>query len=100
MADVNMLTQLYDDFITIIRDSVIKYKAKADALDTLEMTKAADEYVRAAQNKDTFGNYYYTTDEIKDAFEKANHTIGDGIYDVSEEEIAIMAASRFSIPPL
>lgn len=100
MADVNMLTQLYDDFITIIRDSVIKYKAKADALDTLEMTKAADEYVRAAQNKDTFGNYYYTTDEIKDAFEKANHTIGDGIYDVSEEEIATMASSRFSIPPL
>ena len=87
MADVNMLTQLYDDFIIIVRDSVIKYKAKADELDTLEMTKAADEYVRAAQKKDTFGNYYYTKDEIIEAFEKGSHSIGDGDYQVSESEV-------------
>ena len=100
MADVNMLSQLYDDFIIIVRDSVIKYKAKADELDTLEMTKAADEYVRAAQKKDTFGNYYYTKDEIIEAFEKGSHSIGDGDYQVSESEIDEMVASRFSIPPL
>lgn len=100
MADVNMLTQLYDDFIVIIKDSIIKYKAKADSLDTLEMAKAADNYVRAAQRKDTFGNYYYTEDEIKDAFKKGNHEVGDDDYMVPEEEIRMMAQSRFSIPPL
>ena len=64
---INPITQLYNDFITILDKSVIKYKSKADVYETVETKKASDAYIRAYLNEDKFETYYrYERDIIAD----------------------------------
>ena len=44
---VNPITQLYNDFITILDKSVIKYKNEAEKFETVETKKSADGYIMA-----------------------------------------------------
>lgn len=58
MASINLLTQLYNDFIIVLQQTVIKYTVLADKYETLEMKKAADAYIVASLMEDKFETYY------------------------------------------
>lgn len=55
--EINPLRGVYDDFISIIRDSIIKYDYEARKYETLEMTKSADQYISARLGEDNFYSY-------------------------------------------
>lgn len=57
MAEVNLLTQLYNDFITVLQQTVIKYSVLADQNETVETRREADAYVTASLMKDGFNTY-------------------------------------------
>lgn len=57
--EINMLKQLYNDFLIILDESVVKYTALADKNETLEMKKEADAYRVAYLCEDTFFTYYH-----------------------------------------
>lgn len=56
--DINPVTQLYTDFITILRNSEIKYKTVADSYESVESKKNADAYIKAKLKEDVFETYY------------------------------------------
>lgn len=69
MAEVNLLTQLYNDFITVLQQAVIKYNILAEKYETLETKRDADAYVNACLMKDKFNTYLrYDRDIIADVF--------------------------------
>ena len=79
MADINMVSQLSKDFMTIVQDSVIKYKVLADESETLESMRNGDLYVRAMRKEDTFEGYEnFTEEEILDVYDAAGITITRG----------------------
>ena len=55
---------LYNDFITIISESVIKYSSKADEYETLDIRKSANEYINAKNATDNFFMYTEYTDDM------------------------------------
>ena len=57
MAESNPLTGLYNDFVTIVNECVIKYNKKARIYETTEMTKAGDQYISALYKEDNFFSY-------------------------------------------
>ena len=54
---INPLANLYNEFLIMLENMVIKYKYKADEYETVEMTRNADTYLDALQKKDTFFTY-------------------------------------------
>lgn len=56
--EINILKQLYTDFLKIIEQAVIKYKTRADEFETVETKRAADAYITASRKEDTFETYY------------------------------------------
>ena len=62
--NVNPLTQLYKDFLTILDETVIKYKTKADNFETLDIKREADRFVIASRSEDTFYTYYHYDKEV------------------------------------
>ena len=56
--EINPLSQLYQDFIVIINQCVVKYNTLADKNETLETRRKADEYIRAYLKEDSFNTYY------------------------------------------
>ncbi len=67
MAEVNLLTQLYNDFIIVLEQAVIKYNILAEKYETLETKRDADAYVNASLMKDKFNTYLrYDKDIIAD----------------------------------
>ena len=85
---MNMLKQLYTDFMTILDQCVIKYQYYADLKETLESQKKADEYINAKLLKDTFNTYYrYDVDVLKQIFPTA-----------TDEEILLYNRDRNKIP--
>lgn len=79
MADINMISQLSKDFMTIVQDSVIKYKVLADESETLESMRNGDLYVRAMRKEDTFEGYEnFTEEEILEVYDAAGITITRG----------------------
>ena len=78
---------MYSDIINIIKTVEIKYKAEADKCETLDMTRSADEYIRAMLKEDTFNSYYeYDEDAIRIAL---NLGVNDDInvYQLNRDEI-------------
>jgi hypothetical protein len=62
---VNPMENLYQSFIDILKNIVIKYQKSADVYETGEMTGRADEYIDAYRKVDTFFTYSdYTEEEI------------------------------------
>ena len=62
---VNPMENLYQNFIDILKNIVIKYQKSVDIYETGEMTGKADEYIDAYRKVDTFFTYSdYTEDEI------------------------------------
>ena len=85
--EINPLKKLYSDIINIIKTVEIKYKAEADKCETLDMTRSADEYIRAMLKEDTFNSYYeYDEDAIRIAL---NLGVNDDInvYQLNRDEI-------------
>lgn len=67
MAEVNLLTQLYNDFITVLQQTAIKYNILAEKYETVETKRDADAYVNACLMKDKFETYLkYDRDIIAD----------------------------------
>ena len=67
MAEVNLLTQLYNDFIIVLEQAVIKYNILAEKYETLETKRDADAYINASLMKDKFNTYLrYDKDIIAD----------------------------------
>lgn len=59
----NPLQTLNDDFMTILKSVVIKYKYLAVIDETFEMTKRVDQYIDAYYKKDVFDSYSYSIDD-------------------------------------
>ena len=54
---VNPISQLYNDFITILNTTVIKYRSEADKYETLDSKREADGYMIAYLEEDNFDTY-------------------------------------------
>lgn len=68
LDNTNPLEGMYDDFIRIINQVVIKYNTLAEAYETFESKSAADEYRAAVEKTDTFFSYSdYSLDDIHEA---------------------------------
>lgn len=59
MMEMNPLKQIYTDFVKILEQSVIKYKYEGEKYETLEMKKAADLYIKAVLQQDSFATYFH-----------------------------------------
>ena len=57
MAEINPLRGLYNDFVNIANDCVIKYSTKADEYETLDTQRSSELYVGAKLCTDNF--FYY-----------------------------------------
>ena len=66
MALDNPIQGLYDEYMKIIKGSVIKYSYIADAYETFEMRKYVDGYLDAYYKRDSYDLYTYTEDEFKE----------------------------------
>lgn len=65
---INPLGNLYDSFITILKNTTIKYVCKAEEYETVDTKLAADGYIDALSKKDTFYSYIdYTKNELMNA---------------------------------
>lgn len=64
MAEINLLTQLYNDFITVLQQTVIKYSVLAEQNETVDTKREADAYVTAFLMKDSFNTYLRYDKEI------------------------------------
>ena len=84
--DTNPLSGLYNDFVAILKDLVIKYVNEAESHETLETKKAGDAYVAAYYKMDTFFSYNYTREDFNEI----------GFYD--EAMIEKYSANRRLIP--
>ena len=45
MSSLNPISKLYDDVVTILKNMVIKYSAKADEYETLDIRLEAETYI-------------------------------------------------------
>ncbi len=61
---INPLANMHDSIITIIKESVIKYKYKELEYETLEITKAADRYISASLLRDNFYSYLHYDEDV------------------------------------
>ena len=59
MSSLNPISKLYDDVVTILKNMVIKYSAKADEYETLDIRLEAETYIAAYTRVDTFYSYEY-----------------------------------------
>ena len=85
--ELNPITRLYTDIITILNSLTIKYISKADEYETIETKSRGDRYVCALNGTDSYSMYDdYSVEEFKNA----------GITD--ENLIAEYQADRFSVP--
>ena len=64
--DTNPLSGLYNDFVAILKDLVVKYVNEAENYETLATKKAGDAYVAAYYKMDTFLSYNYTTEDFNE----------------------------------
>lgn len=62
-AELNPLSQLYDELNTILSGLVVKFSVEADKYETFETKKYSDEYIAAINKRDTYGYFNYTVDE-------------------------------------
>lgn len=66
--NLNPLANLYDSFLSIINNLVIKYSVKAEEYETMETKQYADSYIDSFLKRDTFLSYRdYTIDEYHEA---------------------------------
>ena len=64
-STLNPLGNLYDSFIEVLQNVTIKYSYLADKYETLETEQAADAYMDAVLERDSFTSYqYYTPQEL------------------------------------
>ena len=87
---VNPISQLYTDFITVLEKSVIKYKSEADKYETLDIKKASDGYMRAVLKEDNFETYY--------RYEKS--IIAKVLMLTEERDIDTYYLNKYLIPPI
>ena len=85
---INPVSQLYRDFMTILDQTVVKYSTIADNNETLDIKKEADLFVNAYYKEDTFFTYY--------RYEKS--IIAEVMNIIDEEEILGYHLDRNSIP--
>jgi len=64
---INPLANLYNEFLIMLNNMVIKYNNKADEFETVEMTRNANNYLDALDKKDTFFTYRDYTEKDFDA---------------------------------
>ena len=84
---MNPINRLYKDIVHILNTLTIKYKYRADELDTMESKEKADRYICALNGVDTFYQYAdYSTEEYMKA----------GITD--ENAIKYYKANRYEVP--
>ena len=84
---MNPITRLYSDISHILKTLTIKYKYRADELETMDSKERADRYINALSGTDTFYQYDdYSTDEFMQV----------GITD--ENAIQYYKKNRFEIP--
>lgn len=62
--EVNILKELYKDFLTVLSGSAIKYSKEADSFETLQMKKDADAYIKAYRREDTFNTYFHYDEDV------------------------------------
>lgn len=87
LSEINPIKRLYEDIIRILNSITIKYKYKADELETFESKSKADRYINALSGTDTYLQYDdYTAEEF----------IRAGITD--EKAILSYQIDRFSVP--
>lgn len=68
LDNTNPLENLYDDFVRIVNQTVIKYNTIAESYETFDSKAAADQYQAALEGTDTFFSYNnYTLDDVKEA---------------------------------
>ena len=84
--DANPLSGLYNDFVAILKDLVIKYTNEAESYETLETKKKGDQYVAAYYKMDTFYSYNYTEEDFNEI----------GFHD--KDKIAQYMANRRLVP--
>ena len=85
---INPVSQLYRDFMTILDQTVVKYSTIADNNETLDIKKEADLFVNAYYKEDTFFTYY--------RYEKS--IIAEVMNIIDEEEILGYHLDRNTIP--
>ena len=84
---MNPINRLYKDIVHILNTLTIKYKYRADELETMESKEKADRYICALNGVDTFYQYAdYSTEEYMKA----------GITD--ENAIKYYKANRYEVP--
>ena len=84
---MNPINRLYSDIVHILKTLTIKYKYKADELETMDSKEKGDRYINALNGTDTFYQYDdYTTEEFMKV----------GITD--ENAISYYKKNRFEIP--
>lgn len=86
--EINPLKQLYDDFMNIVDNSVIKYKTEADNYETLTSKKNADAFIKASLEEDVFETYYRYDEGI----------ISEVMNVTNSDEIAMYHNDRSLIP--
>ena len=65
---MNPINRLYKDIVHILNTLTIKYKYRADELETMESKEKADRYICALNGVDTFYQYAdYSTEEYMKA---------------------------------
>ena len=68
LDNTNPLENLYDDFVRIVNQTVIKYNTIAESYETFETKAIADQYQAALEGTDTFFSYNnYTVDDVQAA---------------------------------
>ena len=74
---INPLANLYNEFLIMLNNMVIKYNNKADEFETVEMTRNANNYLDALDKKDTFFTYRDYTEKDFDAVGLYDYEIRD-----------------------
>ena len=64
LADVNPISRLYNDIISILDSIIIKYQVRAEAEETLETKSNASEYLNALSMRDTYYSYKYILEDF------------------------------------
>lgn len=74
--EINQADELWKEIVSVIQYAVVKYKAQADACETLATKRSADEYINAKLGKDSFETYLrYDDDVIAFVFNTIDETI-------------------------
>ena len=90
LSSLNPLFGIYSEFEKIISNIIIKYNYLAEADETYEGKRNADQYLAALEGKDTFFTYRdYTYEEflqvgINDASLIAKYSVGNGYMDIPQ----------------